>query len=95
MLASSVPDLCSSECRFGAAEVAASGGEDERRRLNSERLRAGGDVVVGGGEVVLWLEKRPEERVCTGAGSGEGSRRDPKRGIVVVGGRVGLVEGWM
>lgn len=56
-------------------------GEEERRRENRP-VREVGDVVVGGGEVVLCEEKRPEERVW-GRGSGEGSRRDPKRGIVV------------
>lgn len=48
--------------------------------MKRERLRAGGEDVVAGGEVVL-LEKKPD--FWTGAGSGEGSRRDPKRGIVV------------
>lgn len=85
MLASSEPVLWSREWRLCGdvwvwVWVPLRDGEEERRRLNIEREL----VVVGGGEVVLWLEKRPEERVCTGAGAGEGSRRDPKRGIVVV-----------
>lgn len=87
MLASSLPDLWSRECRlWGEVELwdVVMEGEEERRRLNRERLRAGGEVVVGGGEVVDLWEKRPEDRACTGAGSGEGSRRDPKRGIVGV-----------
>jgi len=65
-------------------------GDEERRRLKRERLCVVGDVVVGGGEVCL-LEKKPVLCVCTGAGGGEGSRRDPKRGMVCIVVVVGLV----
>ena len=64
-------------------------GDEELRLLKMERLRAGGEVVAGGGDVVLWLEKKPD--FCTGAGGGVGSRRDPKRGIMVV---LWFVEKW-
>ena len=83
----SSPDLWSSECRFvvvwECGEEEWREGEEERRRENMVRERVGEVVVVGGGEC-LFEEKRPEVRDWTGAGGGEGSRRE-KRGMVAVG----------